>query len=176
MKKWTALLLALVMCLALCACGGGGNDTKEPSSNQNEANDKDLIAVELINMRPKNDHVELQFKVRNLSDEDRDFISIDIQALDKNGDAIATLSVSAEDVEAGQAVLNSGWWHLNCPYDEIDSLKIKGYEFLISNGNGTYGNSTAYKLNEPIVLVYSGEETPDALSETGYTYSWLPSE
>ena len=29
MKKWTALLLALIMCLALCACGGGldKNDT-----------------------------------------------------------------------------------------------------------------------------------------------------
>lgn len=27
MKKWTALILALVMCLSLCACGGGKGET-----------------------------------------------------------------------------------------------------------------------------------------------------
>ena len=29
MKKWIALLLALVMCLALCACGGGDNAAQQ---------------------------------------------------------------------------------------------------------------------------------------------------
>ena len=36
MKKWTALLLALVMCLALCACGREGTDEPEPSSSPEE--------------------------------------------------------------------------------------------------------------------------------------------
>ena len=179
MKKWIALLLALGMCLSLCACGGGDKDTKSQSSNQEEANDKDLIAVELINMRPKKNHediIELQFKVRNLSDEDQDRIDFDIQALDKNGDAIATLSVGVNDVDAGQAVVCDGWWQLQCSYDEIDCLKIKTYEFLISNGSGGYVDPTTYKLNEPITLVYSGEDTPDDQSATGYIYTWVPSD
>ena len=43
MKKWTALLLALVMCLALCACGGGGKSQKE------EEEDKELTSTQAIN-------------------------------------------------------------------------------------------------------------------------------
>ena len=34
MKKWTALLLAMIMCLSLCACGS--TDDPEPSSSPEE--------------------------------------------------------------------------------------------------------------------------------------------
>ena len=36
MKKWIALLLALVMCLALCACGGG-DKASEPADDSQDA-------------------------------------------------------------------------------------------------------------------------------------------
>ena len=34
MKKWIALLLALVMCLSLCACGGGGSKGSSAKSSE----------------------------------------------------------------------------------------------------------------------------------------------
>lgn len=36
MKKWTALLLALVMCLALCACGGKKPESPSPEEKLTE--------------------------------------------------------------------------------------------------------------------------------------------
>lgn len=41
MKKWIALLLALVMCLSLCACGGGGEKTTPAQADNGETADAD---------------------------------------------------------------------------------------------------------------------------------------
>ena len=55
MKKWIALLLALVMCLSLCACGGGAknesgettdNELKEETKNQEIVLSKPIIVVD----------------------------------------------------------------------------------------------------------------------------------
>ena len=53
MKKWIALLLALVMCLALCACGG---DKKESSSEEREASYQlgDTVSKEILEVTVNN--------------------------------------------------------------------------------------------------------------------------
>lgn len=41
MKKWIALLLALVMCLSLCACGGGDKSSSEKKDEDTIESDYD---------------------------------------------------------------------------------------------------------------------------------------
>ena len=174
MRKIVSSGLVIMMLLALCSCGGKESSPME-TNNQENVTDKDMIAVELVYMYPQTDNItSARIKVRNLSDEAKDYISFDIQALDENGDAIATTGIGAENVDAGQAVMPSGWWQFDCKYDDIASLKIKSYEFLTDNGNGTYGNGTSYQLNNPITLVFSGETSEENNSATGYMYSWIP--
>lgn len=49
MKKWIALLLALVMCLALCACGGGSTvpatSEAEKSADTQGADDESYVKI-----------------------------------------------------------------------------------------------------------------------------------
>lgn len=178
MKKWISLLLALVLLLALGACGSSGEEKAAgsvDSSEDAEQPTEDLIAVEWLSLTPmKNDDTGVMVRIRNLSDETKDRIGIDIQALDEAGDVITSTSVSVTDADPGQAVTDEGIWTLQCPYEKISSLVIKKYTFWTSKGNGSYGDAVEYKFNEPVKLVFAEETEPDTFSSTtGHSYRWM---
>ena len=48
MKKWTAFLLALAMCLSLCACGGGKAESTETATTAKETQDVESKSQEIV--------------------------------------------------------------------------------------------------------------------------------
>ena len=55
MRKWIALLLALVMCFALCACGGGKKDAKDSDADAASSANKlgDTVSTDIMNVTVK---------------------------------------------------------------------------------------------------------------------------
>jgi hypothetical protein len=198
MKKLTALFMAVMICLSVCACGGNtaksetesdesvsvesaATETVETSSTTEAVEEspaeeseplEDMVAVEEIKLTPvvNTNQTEIVVKVRNLTDEPKDEITVSVQALDVNGDVITSSDIFVQDLEAGQGG-NSGNFSLDCSYDEINSLKIKTYSFgeYLEGRNDVWNAGEAYEFSIPLVYEMSEVITEDAKE----SYLWL---
>lgn len=197
MKKMIALLMALAMVLSLCACGGGGSApageaaasvapvTSEAASGSAAATSaeasgstvaeheeaeaqKDLVAVESISAVKDGELVRLEAKIRNLTDEKKDRIEVDLQGLDSNGDIIDTYSLSIEDLQPGQASkVGSNYGTDRLPPDEVVTIRMNSYEFWERTGSNSFSNSQYYDCAEYIDYT---------MTKNGDEYQWLPAD
>jgi hypothetical protein len=136
---------------------------------------EDMVAVEEIKLTPvvNTDQTDINIKIRNLTDEPKDVISVSVQALDVNGDVITTSGVFVQDLEAGQGG-NSGDIALDCPYDEINSLKIKTYSFgeYYQGSTSIWIDGENYQFSTPLVYEMSDVITEDAVES--YIWGLIP--
>jgi hypothetical protein len=198
MKKLIALFMAVMICLSVCACGGNTAESETKSSESVSVEPvtiettetpsttepveeslaeeseplEDMVAVEEIKLTPvvNANQTEIIVKVRNLTDEPKDEITVSVQALDVNGDVITSSDVFIQDLEAGQGG-NSGNFTLDCPYDEINSLKIKTYSFgeYLEGRNDVWNAGEVHEFSTPLVYEMSEVITENAKE----SYLWI---
>lgn len=143
MKKWIALLLALVMCLSLCACGGKSDTAKDATDTTgNSEQKKEVESIELnipvgddftiveatyTTKQLVDEKVSVRLKVQNNTDTDFEMIMFQFHYYDKNGDRTGSLVLSASDMEAGHATWTS-YIDTNLTSEDFGSVKIEYYE------------------------------------------------
>ena len=167
MKKIISLILALMLCLSLCACGGTTAssetitpaETIAPTETQAVVYAEDEFKLEVIgyDATPAANIVNIDFKFRNMTENDFGRIAFNVQALDANGDVIDSTVMGAENLGAGQAA----WFTFqtnasrSCKTIEelsqkIDSIKI----FSVQVMPNVMDYTTYYDLtfDEPVVV------------------------
>ena len=143
MKKWIALLLALMMCLSLCACGGKSDTAKDATNNTGDSEQKTEVESIELNIpvgddftiveatyttdRIAGDTVSAKFKIQNNSEENFEVVQFYYFFYDKNGDKTDSLVLSVDDMEAGHATWTS-YIDTDLTLDEFGSIKIDDYE------------------------------------------------
>lgn len=143
MRKWIALLLALVMCLSLCACGGKSDTAKDATNNTGDSEQKTEVESIELNIPVGDDFtiveatyttkqlvgekVSVRLKIQNNTDTDFEMISFQFHYYDKNGDRTGSLYLDTPYLEAGHAT----WTYYidtNMTIDDFGSVKIEYYE------------------------------------------------
>lgn len=118
MKKIVALLLVFVMMFALCSCGG---DKETGAKEEKPASAK--IAIEDFEVTDVEDgYLEFKVKVRNISENNLEFIEFDYQVLDENGDILCYQTLGATNVSAGQAIWAGTYGIRDINVDEAASI------------------------------------------------------
>ena len=115
----------------------------------------DPISVESVSLRRSSSNCAVDMKVRNLGDQRRDVITLNYQALDENGDIVASGDVNVKDLDPGQAA-KSGFTRLKCDIRDVASIKITDYSYGFFNGGSRNSWTTpvgsSFRLSEPIVF------------------------
>lgn len=189
MKRAITILLALVMALSLAACGSSsGTATEETPSSKDEGTTsqsgegidvaeeqrEDMVSVESITLTPVLNvgQTEIQAKIRNLTDEKKDYISLYLQALDENGDVLTdSQSVSVENVQPGQAANSSTGLRIYCSYEEICAIRVYSYSFGVKSETHPGAHNIVEEIDfiEPITFSMS-----EIISNEGInSYIWM---
>lgn len=180
MKKLATTIIGIFTIVLLSACVGASADSTITCSNCNkeipdysnyclycgtkvgssttakdesqESQEKELVSVESITLTPiKNStNTQIVLKIRNNTDEPKDWISVQVQALDSNNDVITTTEIGVKYLDAGQAA-NSGNYQLQCTYDKIDKIKVVAYTFGEAVSMGGFVTKDQTRLKKPIV-------------------------
>ena len=177
MNKRGLFLLTAALALSLTACGDGGDaqntaqqssaaaqsaQSGAQSSAQTQQEHLDEFAIEACQGETHTTSdgetfTQLSFQVRNLTDHAVDFVSIQWQALDANGDVADQGSVTVQDLAAGQA----GWTgSANCTSDGALTsptfASVRLYRYAVRERvDGTANQYTelyAYDFNEEITF------------------------
>ena len=161
MKRFFALLLAVMMCLSLCACGNkSGDDTQSGSSGTKEFEnvilaDNDAVKIELVNFYAKEDNwahlgeiIEKGFTMR-ITNKTSSTVGFNPNHfyLDNEEVSIMMMGIS-NSVEAGRtAIIPYSIWYETQPYntpvktfDELSRLE-GSFKFWADVTGKNYGVS-----------------------------------
>lgn len=173
MNKTISILLALVLCLSLCACGSTSNppetnapvesnappETNAPTETQTAVYAENEFKLEVIgyDATPAANIVNIDFKFRNMTEQDFGRVVFTVQALDANGDVIESTVMGEENLGAGQAA----WFTFqtndsrSCKTieelsEKIDTVKVISVQVMPNvNDAGTYYTLT---FDAPILV------------------------
>lgn len=130
-------------------------ELSELLGEESEQTVRDPISVESVSLCRSASNCAVDMKVRNLGDQRRDVITLNYQALDANGDIVASGKVNVMDLDPGQAA-KSGFTRLKCNMNDVASIKITDYSYGFFNGGSrnswTTPAGSAFRLSEPIVF------------------------
>lgn len=146
MKKTFLVFLAIVMVLSLAACGGGSQTTNTPTPTPTAEPTLDMVPE--VNQEPqKEQHTnefaleefklstewhDFSFKIRNLTDDKVDSVSITLQFLDRNGDSVGTAGGFVDNMDSGQAAASENWsYNKSINLNAVSKIKI--YEYMVMN-------------------------------------------
>ena len=146
MKKTFLVFLAIVMVLSLAACGGGSQTTNTPTPTPTAEPTLDMVPE--VNQEPqKEQHTnefaleefklstewhDFSFKIRNLTDDKVDSVSITLQFLDRNGDSVGTAGGVVDNMDSGQAAASENWsYNKSINLNAVSKIKI--YEYMVMN-------------------------------------------
>lgn len=166
-NKALVFILTLVILLCFVSCG---KSSPKPTEH------KDVVSVESIVVSPykSGDRIVTDAKIRNLSDEKIDWISIKVKALDQNGDAMKSFDIVVNDVDANQAVTSEGFGIEFVEYSKIESFSVTSYELGKRNENGTYSIIDSDSFETSISFVFSEEISATNPVFYATSYLWLP--
>ena len=182
MKKTITLILTLATVILLCACGKATTDipapvsTSTPSESATQSNIPDSLAnqnpipqeieisVEEYSYQDVKTAVNLQFKIRNISDKKIDAIQITYQAWDNNNDVISEHNTApVYDLEAGQG----GWTPISgsimCPADNIKTIVIKSYTVSEKIPNKPNQSVILYSMDFPESIKVEMKDIPQGV-------------
>ncbi|OJV66612.1 MAG: C4-dicarboxylate ABC transporter substrate-binding protein [Clostridiales bacterium 38-18] len=150
MRKWLALLLALVMVLAMTACSGGSN-SNETTANQTEANssegttaapeDKPVTLVFSVNAVPGDAHYEAMMKFKEVAEaKSNGSITVDTfhsGSLFKQDQELAAVKSGQADI----VYMSASWLAEGSPWISMFSAgyMFKSYEHMTAVLNGEVG-------------------------------------
>lgn len=183
MKKTISLFLALVLCLSLCACGGGDDtDTTPPSEALHEAPSEaetvvyaeDKLSFELVGYEawPSAYTVNIDFKFRNITEEDFGRVTFAVQALDNNGDIIETDHMGEDNLGAGQAAWFTFQTNDSRSSQTIEDLsgkvaylKVVSVQIALDPMDTSTYSDLVFK--EPIIITVADVQDKETASSTG---------
>lgn len=131
MKRFFALLLAVMMCLSLCACGNkSGDDTQSGSSGTKEFEnvilaDNDAVKIELVNFYAKEDNwahlgeiIEKGFTMR-ITNKTSSTVGFNPNHFYLDNEEVSIMMMGISDsVEAGRtAIIPYSIWYETQPYN-----------------------------------------------------------
>lgn len=161
MKRFFALLLAVMMCLSLCACGNkSGDDTQSGSSGTKEFEnvilaDNDAVKIELVNFYAKEDNwahlgeiIEKGFTMR-ITNKTSSTVGFNPNHFYLDNEEVSIMMMGISDsVEAGRtAIIPYSIWYETQPYntpvktfDELSRLE-GSFKFWADVTGKNYGVS-----------------------------------
>ena len=128
MKKKIALLLVFVMVFALFGCGDKDSSNEKNSTSamgMKESVSAKLDVEDFKIVDIEDDEFTFKVKLRNISENDIEFIEFDYQCLDANGDILCYATIGATNVAAGQAI-----WAGTYPVRDVDFEEIVSICFV----------------------------------------------
>lgn len=128
MKKIVALLLVFVMMFALCGCGDKDSSNEKNSTSamgMKESVSAKLDVEDFKIVDIEDDEFTFKVKLRNISENDLEFITFDYQCLDANGDILCYETLGATNVAAGQAI-----WAGEYPVRDVDFEELVSICFV----------------------------------------------
>ena len=183
MKRFMALCTCLIVAVSLCACSGTSG-VKATQNNLSYETQHDFVTAEITMEQQR--YVEsrengkdilatewlIQMKIRNLTDETKEHISLEnIKLIDENGDIAGNgvrQTISVSDLDAGQASRSSTMY---APLDMV-AVEINGDAFGVRTSPVSFRMTDQFTFSEPLVFNIS-----DFVSEDGgKTYIWRPAE
>lgn len=167
MKKMFSLFWALALCLFLFACGSTNESpATNPSEQANTPSETPVVVyaenefkLEIIgyDATPAANIVNIDFKFRNMTEQDFGRVVFRVQALDAIGDVIESTTMGEENLGAGQAA----WFTFqtndsrSCKTidelsEKINTVKVISVQVMPNiNDAGTYYELT---FDEPIFV------------------------